>query len=147
MWEKLMLLLKAKKPAEDVANDLKEIKRGWKTPYFWLVLIGHLGALVAAAQGVLDPKLALILNTVLAVLYNVLRGVNKSQEEGVREWWKTTEVWMSVGSQLSAGSLALQQGGINPTWLVTASTVLNAVLALSRDLSHKQPEKVNEPGK
>jgi hypothetical protein len=147
MWEKIKLLLKIRKPAEDVSNDIKEIKRGWKTLSFWLVLIGHLGSLVAAAQGVLDPKLALILNTILAVLYNILRGVNKSQEEGVREWWKTTEVWMSVGSQLSAGSLALQQGGINPAWLVTASTVLNAVLALSRDLSHKQPEQPNESGK
>lgn len=139
MWEKIKLLWKARKPAQDVANDLGQIQRGWKTPIFWLVLIGHLGALVGAAQGSLNPQTALILNVVLAVLYNVLRSYVKSQEEGVREYWKTTEFYITIGSQLSAGLMALQTGGLDAKWITVALAVLNGVAVFGRDLSHKQP--------
>jgi hypothetical protein len=147
MWKKLMLLWKIRKPVEDVSKDLKEIKRGYKSVAFWLVLVGHLGALAAAAQGALDPKIALIANTVLAVLYNVLRASTKSQETGVREYWKTTEFYITVGSQLSAGLMALQAGGLDAKWITVSLAVLNGVAVFGRDMSHKQPEKPNEPGK
>ena len=147
MLQKLMLLWKARKPAQDVAGDLKEIKRGWKTVSFWLVLVGHLGALAAAVQGSLDPQTALILNIALATLYNMLRSISKSQEAGVREWWKTTEVWVGIGTQLSAGLMALQSKGINPSWMAVSLAILNGVMVFGRDMSHKQPEKTDGPGK
>ncbi len=147
MWQKLMLLWKIRKPAEDVSKDLKEIKRGWKTVTFWLVLVGHLGALAGAAQGALDPKMALILNVALAALYNILRGVTKSQEEGVREWYKATEVWLGICSQISAALMTLQGKGIDPAWMATALAILNGVMVFCRDMSHKQPEKTDGTGK
>lgn len=116
------------------------MKRGWKTWQFWVVLLGNLVSLASAAKGIMPPQAALILNTALATLYNIIRGMAKSDEEGVREWWKASETWVAAATQLNNGIVMAQQGGVNAEWMATTSTVIAAAIALARDLSHKQPE-------
>lgn len=145
VFDAVKALWAAKEPATEVAGDIQQLKRGYKTPAFWVVLLAHLGSLVAAVQGYIPPHTLLLVNTVLAVLYNIARGTAKQEEAGVRDVWKTTEFWMSLGSQISAAFLALQQGGISPQWLVSAQTILAGAMVIARDLSHQKTNGQSTP--
>jgi hypothetical protein len=137
----LLTKLKAVWTARKVVNQMGEIKRGWKTLSFWVVLVTNLLALIAALKGLLPAGLALILLTAVTAVYNILRGAQKSHEEGMRSWFKTTEFWMGVGTEISKAFVALQAEGINPAWMGTTSTILAGVMTISRDLSAKSPSK------
>lgn len=139
MFSWLKFLWKIKEPATEVVGEMKEFKRGWKTFAFWISLIGNLATIAGASAGYIPPESALIINTILATVYNILRGVAKSEEEGVRPWYVTTESWLSIGTQLNNGILTLQHGGINPQWLVVSGIIINGITAMVRDLAHQQP--------
>lgn len=136
MFKKLRALWAARK----VVNQMGDVKRGWKTLGFWVTLLGNMTALVTALNGIIPATTAAIVSGAITALYTVLRGAQKSEEAGVREWYKTSEFYMAVGSQLGTVLLTLQQNGVNAAWVATSSTILSGVLAISRDLSHKQPE-------
>lgn len=139
IFSKLTTLFKGKELAEKTLEDAKDIKRGWKTPAFWITLFGNLSALAAATQGLMDPKVALMVTTGLTAGYNILRGMAKSNEDGVRGWHISTEVWIGIGAILEAAIMTLQQGGIDYKWLTTAGIVLAGVMKIARDLSVQQP--------
>lgn len=50
---------------------------GIKTTEFWLTAIGLVGAVSAAAAGVLPPKYAAALMTISAAAYKLSRGLSK----------------------------------------------------------------------
>jgi hypothetical protein len=54
-----------------------DAKPGWKTTEFWVTVIGEIGAVCAAATGVLPPKYAAALMTISAVAYKISRGLAK----------------------------------------------------------------------
>ena len=117
-----------------------EIKRGWKTVSFWVTLLGNVASLLAAMKGILPTNVALICGVALTAFYNILRGAQKSEEMGIREWWKTSEFWLSAGTMASTSLVSLQQGGVNDPWVMTANSILAGVMTVARDLSNKQPE-------
>jgi hypothetical protein len=139
MWNKLKLLWKARNEAKAVAKDIQELQKGYKTWQFWLIFVGHLAALLGAAQGGLDPQIALIANVVLAILYNFLRGVVKSQVNGARAWYKSTEFWLGMGVTFENAVMALKQGGVDPQWLLAAHSALVGVMAYAQRLGYAQP--------
>lgn len=138
---KLKIYLKIRKPLKKLVEHFKTIKRGGKTPEFWMVLFGYAVTITAAVSGYLSPEVSLIVSTVLAALYNVFRGAVKSKEKGVRKWYTTTEFWVGVGAQAQIAFLAVQQGGINEQWIVASLAIINGAMVAARDLSHKQPNE------
>lgn len=130
--------IKALWAARKVVNQMGDIKRGWKTWGFWVTLLGNVGALVVAIKGVIPATLALIIMTSVTGLYTVVRGWQKIDEENVKPIYQTTEFWMTLGAEASKAFVALQQGGVNPAWMATASALLAALLGVARDLAHKE---------
>ena len=137
--EKLKLLFKARQPATDLINEIKDIKAGWKTLPFWVTVLGTLIALVAAAQGVIPATASLVIITVLTAFYNILRGATKANTPGVKPVLQTTEFWLGVLSQISNAILALKGGGINPEWFTTAEAIIGAAMAAGQNLAAQQP--------
>jgi len=137
--DKIKLIMKVQKPVAEVVGELKGVARGWKTVSFWVTLFGSLGSLAASVQGFLPPEYALLINTALVTVYNVLRGLNKADDMSSRPTWQSTEVWMGIMGQLNNGVLALQQGGVNEKWVMVSAAVLAAAMTLSRDLSNIEP--------
>jgi hypothetical protein len=133
--------IKAAWSARKVVKDMGDIKRGWKTLNFWLTLVGNVIALSAAIKGFIPAVAALVVMTLLTALYNILRGAQKSQETGVRAFWKTSEFWLAVGAEISKAVLAVQQGGVNPAWLASLSTFMAAIMTIARDMAHKEPDQ------
>jgi len=141
IFAKLKLALALRKPAADVAGQLKAIKSGWKTLSFWVTLIGSLASLAAAVKGFIPANYSLLITTALVTVYNILRGLAKADSAAVTgPMWATTETWMGILGQVSAGMLALQQGGINAKWMTVAASVIATAMALSRDLRALDPK-------
>lgn len=136
LFQKIGALWKARK----VVAQMGEIKRGWKSLAFWVTLLGNVLGVLASVKGILPATAVVIGGAALTSLYTILRGAQKTEESGVREWWKTTEFWLSVGTSLSGGLVSVQQGGVNPAWIASANTVLAGVLGIARDLAHKEPK-------
>lgn len=140
--DKLKLVLKVRKPVAEVVGEVKDFKRGWKKLSFWVTLFGSLGALAASVQGFMPPEYALLINTALVTIYNILRGADKAMEASSQPTWKSTEVWMGLMGQLNNGVLALQQGGVNEKWVMASAAVLAAGMSLGRDLANLEPDEV-----
>jgi len=137
--EKLKLLFKARQPAIDIINEVKEVKAGYKTVPFWITLIGSALSLVAALQGMVPASVSLVATTALTFFYNVLRGATKADTTAQKPLIQTTEFWLGVLGQVSAALVALKQGGVNPAWLTTASTAVGIAMAAGQNLAGQQP--------
>lgn len=143
--QKLKAVMLAKGPAQQIVGELREIKRGWKTPHFWVTLLGLGISLAGSLQGFLTPPQALILNTALGTIFNIFRGAEKADEPGIRPWYQSTEVLIGALGQVNNGVIALQSGGISAPELTTAVSVLAIAMKIARDLSNLQPTIPN-PG-
>lgn len=140
--DKLQLLSQVEGPAQDVVGDVVQIKRGYKTLAFWITLLGSLSSVVASVTGVLPANMAFVINTVLIVFYNLLRGVQKTEESRVHPFWQSTEVWLGVMGNISNGVAALQPNS-NSQVLAIGSALISAAMVVARDLAHvKAPGKV-----
>jgi hypothetical protein len=138
----LIRKVKAAFAAKKVVKQLGQAaskQAGWKTLAFWLTLVGNLVTLATALQGLIPAQAALVAMTVLTAVYNILRGAKKSQEAGVKSLWTGTEFWLGVGTCVSTSFVTLIDGGVNPSWLVSANVVLAAVMKMARDLAKEQP--------
>jgi hypothetical protein len=143
--EKFKLLSQVEGPAQETAGDLMQIKRGYKTLAFWITLLGSLSAVVASLNGLLSCNVAFAINTVLIVFYNILRGVQKTEETLLHPAWQSTEVWLGVMGNICNGIAALQPNA-NSQVLAVASALISAAMVLARDLAHlKTPAKNSSP--
>ena len=135
----LFAKIKAAWAARKVVNQMGEIKRGWKTLSFWVTLAGNLVTLAVTLKGMVPAIAGIVAMTALTAVYNILRGAQKSEEAGVRAWWKTTEFWMGIGTEAIKGITVLKAGGVNPEWFGFTSAVLAGAMTIARDLAHKEP--------
>lgn len=133
--------LKALWAARKVVNTVIENRTGWKTISFWVTTLGSVIALVTALKGLIPVTVGVIVMAALSGIYNILRGLKKKQDDGVKSPWASTEFLQGLGTELSAMLLALQQGGVNAPWVATALTILGAIMAVTRDLANKEPAK------
>jgi hypothetical protein len=139
--EKIKLLLRIRKPAEELAGELKGIKAGYKTLPFWVSVLATLGTLAATLTGYIPVTTALIISTVVGCLYNILRAIQNAQVEGVQHPLQSTRFWVGLLTIVTASIESLKSGGINPAWLATATTIIAAVMAAAQSVGAKQPEK------
>lgn len=142
--EKIKLLFKVKGPLTEIAGEVKNIKSGYKTLGFWATIIGGFVSLVAGLAGFIPATTALIVTTVLTAAYNIIRSIQNSNVPGVDPLFQSTRFWTGILGIVSNSVVALQQGGVNPEWLVTLNGILAAVMAGAQNIGAQQPV-VSEP--
>lgn len=55
-------------------KELKEVKVGWKTSEFWVMILTQIGSISASLAGFVDPKIATILMAISGTAYTISRG-------------------------------------------------------------------------
>lgn len=75
---KIRLLLRLRKPAENLISEVSKVKSGYKSSEFWLTIVSNLVTIAGALNGILDAKTAAIVLAVLNGLYTVLRTIAKA---------------------------------------------------------------------
>lgn len=76
--QEVKMLFAVRKPAENLIAEVRNVKSGWKTTEFYMTVVTQLLAVVAALNGVLDPKTAATIVAVLNAVYAVLRTLAKA---------------------------------------------------------------------
>ena len=142
--EKIKLLFAVRKPVGDLVVQVKQVKAGWKTPGFWVAVLGTLLALAGAVSSFIPATAALIVSTVLTLGYNVLRAYQNAAVPGVCPPFQSSRFWVGVLGMASASIMALQQGGVNPEWFTVAISILGAVMAAAQSIGAQQPEKTSK---
>lgn len=135
--QKIQLLVKIRKPASEIAGQLKEAKRGYKKISFWVTIVGSALSIAAAAKALIPATAALVTITLLTAAYNVLRGLDKADTDTSRGTLVTTEFWLALLGEFSKVIIALQAGGINPAWMATLSSVTAAAMAAAQQLANE----------
>lgn len=80
LLKKLQVLLRLRKPAENLLKEVAKVKDGYKTTEFWMTIVSQLLAVVGALSNVIDAKTAAVVVTVLNAVYAVLRTLAKTPE-------------------------------------------------------------------
>ena len=83
--DKLKLLFKIKKSIDKIKTKAQEVKvmnggqvkPGWKTTEFWLVVITHIHTIVETLKGTMNPTLATAILAGLDCVYAILRYLTK----------------------------------------------------------------------
>jgi hypothetical protein len=82
--DKLKLLFKIKKSIDEIkikAQEVKvmngQVKPGWKTTEFWLIVITQIHTIVETLKGSIDPFLATAILAGLDCIYAILRYLAK----------------------------------------------------------------------
>lgn len=143
--DKIKLLFSIRQPVTDLVGEVKQAKSGWNTLPFWLSVLTTLGTLAAALTGYLAAPTALIITTSITVLYNILRAIQNAGQPGIQPLMLSTRFWTGILGILAAGITSLQAGGVNPTWLVTASGVIAAVMSGAQSIGAVQPADTTPP--
>lgn len=139
VFAKLKLLFRAKKPAEQLVGQVQELKRGWKKISFWISVVSTLLSLLGALSGVIPPNLSVIINTVLTAFYNVLRGLDKASEPGVRPPLQSTEFWHGILTEVSNIAVAVN-GHVDPALLHSCEVAIAAIMAVVQNLGAQEPD-------
>jgi hypothetical protein len=143
--EKLKLLFKAWKPAGEFINEVKGARKKYKTIPFWVSILGSGVAIVGALQGVIPATAAVVATATLTGLYNIVRGLDKADQEGTKPALATTEFWIGVLGIVSAQIVDVQTAGVNNAALVTAQSVIAAAMAAAQSLAANQPKDQPKP--
>lgn len=141
--DKIKLLFAIRKPVAELAGEVKTIKTGWKTVGFWVTVLGTLVTIPAYISGFIPATTALIISTILTILYNIVRSIQAAQVEGTTVWYKSTKFYVGILGILAAGFDSFKTGGINPAWMVTASGLIGAIMALSQNVAASNPSDVS----
>lgn len=147
MIEKLKLLFKASKPVGEFVNQIKGARKKYKTIPFWITLSGSLISLIGALSGFIPATAAAIAIGVLNIFYNVLRGLDKGNQVGIKPPMRTTEFWLGIGALVSTQIVDWQTAGINNQTLITIQGFLGAAMAAAQSLAAHQPTQPTEPPK
>jgi hypothetical protein len=76
--DKIKLYFKIKSCYEEVRS--MEVKSGYKTTEFWLVVVSNIGNVVTACAGLIPPSTAVIVSAVLNCIYTILRSAVKNPD-------------------------------------------------------------------
>lgn len=125
-----------------IAENLIQIKSKWKSPTFWVALLGNAGTLVGALNGVIDPKVAIIINAILTSGYNYVRGLEKAQSDGVKPFKTSSEFVMGLATMASNALIDMQTGGVSTPYLAGSSILLGHAITAARDLANMRPKEV-----
>lgn len=137
--ETIKLLFKSAKPAGKFINQVKGARKLFKTIPFWVTTISSAIALVASLQGFIPATLGVIIISVLTAAYNILRGLDKTNQEGVKPVLLSTEFWIGAAGILSTMIIDMQNAGVSSQFLATVQTVLAGVMAAAQNIGANQP--------
>lgn len=138
--EKIKLLFKSVGPAGKFINQIKGAKLLFKTIPFWITTLSSAIALVASLQGFIPATTGVIIISVLTAAYNILRGLDKTNQEGVKPVLLSTEFWIGAAGILSTMIIDMQNAGISSQFLATVQTVLAGIMAAAQNIGANQPE-------
>lgn len=138
---KLKLLIKARKPIGEFVNQVKGAKLKYKTIPFWITLIGTGLSVVGAFQGVIPATAAAVITAVLTSGYNILRGADKMNQEGVKPPLKSTEFWVGAAGIISAGLMQIKAAGVNNEIITVLVSLIGGAMAVAQNLGAQQPDK------
>lgn len=144
LLEKIKLLMKIRKPVGQLVEEIEKSRDKYKTVQFWMSIVLIVSSIVASANGLIPPKIALILTITLGSIYNALRAMKNTQIEGVTPLLRSTRFWVGFASIVSAWLIALQDGGISSDSLKTAITIMGGVMTICQAIGLKQPEPLEQ---
>jgi len=145
LWNKIKLIIAGRK----VATDLLNIKSKWKEPTFWVAILGNGLSALAAYKGLVPAeytKFLIIGNAVLGSAYNYVRGIQKSQTDGVKPYGSASEMWVGLATMANNAMLDMQSGGVATATLAATTVVLGHAIAAARDLSNMRPKESLDAG-
>lgn len=142
LWNKIKLIWKGR----EIASNLMNIKSKWKEPTFWLAILGQVGTVVGYLKGVLDPKVAIIINAIATSLYNYVRGIQKAETDGVKPYASRSEFILGLGALVQNCFMALHTGGVDPSWLAGTTVVLGHAMTAAGELNNMRPKEVVDAG-
>ena len=147
LWNKIKLIWKGR----EIATNLIDIKSKWKSWTFWASLIGNALSLIGALKGIIPPQAAMIINAVLGAVYNYVRGLAKSETDGVKPYATTSEFLIGLASMANNAVIDVQTGGVHTPTLAITSIVLTHAIAAAGQLANMRPSESSsagvEPGK
>lgn len=137
--EKLKLIFKSAKPAGQFIGQIKGARFKWKTVPFWISVLGSAITLVASLQGFIPATVGVIIVSVLTAAYNIVRGLDKTNQTGVKPVFMSTEFWIGVAGILSTMLIDIQTAGVSSEVLRTVQSVLAAIMAIAQNVGANQP--------
>ena len=144
MISKLKLLIKTAKPVGQFVNAVKGARLKWKTIPFWGTVLGSSLSLVAALQGFIPVTTFVIITGVLTSAYQIIRGLDKADQEGIKPTIWSTEFLVGSLGILSTQIVAMQTQGVNSPTLITVNTVIASLMAIMQNVGAQQPQDVQK---
>lgn len=142
LWNKIKLVWKGRQIATDILN----VRSRWKDPTFWVAILSQIITISGYLKGVIDPKIAIIINTVTTSLYNYMRGLQKAETDGVKPYATRSEFILGLAAMAQNCFMGLHQAGVDPAWLASTTVVLGHAIAASGELNNMRPKEVEAAG-
>ena len=139
--EKIKLLFKAQKPVGEFITQVKGARLKYKTIPFWVTLLGTGISLVGAVQGVIPATTAVVVSSLLTAAYNILRGADKMNQEGVKPPFRSTEFWLGALGIVGASLTEIQTAGVQSNVLTSCLALIAGAMAAAQNLGAQQPKK------
>ena len=140
--EKIKLIMKGIKPVGQFVKQIKGAKLKWKTIPFWTALLLSGTSIVAVFQGFIPGSVAIIVTSVLTAGYNILRGLDKMDQTGIKPTLLSTEFWMGALAIISTSLLEIQHAGIDSKLLAGAITFIATAMSIAQQLGAVQPKGI-----
>ena len=140
--DKIKIIMKGAKPVGEFVHQVQGAKLKFKTIPFWTTLITTLLTIAAAFNGVISGTTAILITAPLNAAYQLLRGFDKMDQNGVKPVLQSTEFWIGALGILSAAFLQVQQAGINNTFITGAIGFIGGVMAIAQNLGAIQPTDI-----
>ncbi len=137
--EKIKLILSIRKPATELADELKTVKSGWHTAGWWATVLATLLTLAGAVAHILPATTAVVIVVTLTALYNLARMFVNSGSAGVQPLLMSTRFWGGVLGIISTALISLQAGGVNPEWVKAGIGLIAAIMAAAQIKGADQP--------
>lgn len=141
---KLKLLIKTAKPVGKFINEVKGAKRKWKTIPFWVSVLGSGIALVGSLQGVIPVTVSVVITGVLTAGYNIVRGLDKADQEGVKPTLKSTEFWVGALGIISTQLVSVKAAGVDNDTLTIVAGIIAGAMAVAQNIGAQQPKDVEK---
>jgi len=139
MIAKLKLFFKSAKPVGQFVKQIKGAKKKWKTIPFWVTLLGSAGSVVASLNGIIPTEASVIITSLLAAGYNILRGLDKADQVGVKPAIRSSEFWIGAGAILSSSLQEIKGAGVESEALTIAMGLVAAAMAFGQNLGANEP--------
>lgn len=142
LLKKLKLLFKTAKPVGQFIKQVQGARKKYKTIPFWVAILGSSLALVGSLQGFIPATAAVVATAILTAGYNILRGLDKADQTGVKVAWKSTEFWVGAMGIISTQLMEIKTAGVDNEVLTGVTAIIGGAMAVAQNIGAQQPEDV-----